>query len=57
MFDAIVYAERQPRRWMAGSSFFKRTQDAVPGFEEKETDKLIQMAISYGNDGLQAGIT
>ena len=56
MFDAIVYAERQPRRWMAGSSFFKRTQDAVPGFEETETDKLIQMAISYGNDGGQAGI-
>ncbi len=46
-FDAIVYAERQQKRWMAGSSHFRRTQDAVPGFEEKETGKLIQLAISY----------
>ena len=35
-FDAIVYAEREPRRWMAGSSNFTRTQDAVPGFEGSE---------------------
>ena len=50
-FDAIVYAERQPKRWMAGSSHFRRTQDANPGFEEKETGKLIQLAISYQDDG------
>ena len=50
-FDAIVYAERQPKRWMAGSSHFRRTQDANPGFEEKETGKLIQLAISYEDDG------
>ena len=55
-FDAIVYAERQPKRWMAGSSFFRRTQDAVPGFEEKETGKLIQLAISYEDDGGTAKI-
>lgn len=55
-FDAIVYAERQLKRWMAGSSFFRRTQDAVPGFEEKETGKLIQLAISYENDGGTAKI-
>lgn len=55
-FDAIVYAERQERRWMAGSSFFRRTQDAEPGFEEKETGKLIQLAISYENDNDQAKI-
>ncbi|MDE0470194.1 MAG: hypothetical protein OYL97_24355 [Candidatus Poribacteria bacterium] len=56
-FDAIVYAERQPKRWMAGSSFFRRTQDAAPGFEEKETGKLIQLAISYEDDGGNAKIT
>ena len=55
-FDAIVYAERQPKRWMAGSSFFRRTQDADPGFEEKETGKLIQLAISYEDDGGNAKI-
>ena len=56
-FDAIVYAERQPKRWMAGSSFFRRTQDALPGFEEKETGKLIQLAISYEDEGGTAKIT
>lgn len=56
-FDAIVYAERQPKRWMAGSSFFRRTQDAIPGFEEKETGKLIQLAISYEDEGGNAKIT
>ena len=55
-FDAIVYAERQQKRWMAGSSFFRRTQDANPGFEEKETGKLIQLAISYEDDGGNAKI-
>ena len=55
-FDAIVYAERQPKRWMAGSSHFRRTQDANPGFEEKQTGKLIQLAISYEDDGGNAKI-
>ena len=55
-FDAIVYAERQPKRWMAGSSFFRRTEDANPGFEEKQTGKLIQLAISYEDDGGNAKI-
>ena len=41
---------------MAGSSFFRRTQDANPGFEEKETGKLIQLAISYEDDGGNAKI-
>lgn len=56
-FDAIVYAERQPKRWMAGSSFFMRTQDPLPGFEEKETGKLIQLAVSYENAGGNAKVT
>ena len=50
-FDAIVYAEREERRWMAGSSNFSRTDDFVPGFEETETGVLIKLAISYGDDG------
>lgn len=55
-FDAIVYAERQPRRFMAGSSNFTRTQDAIPGFEEKETGKLIYLAISYEDSKGQAHV-
>ena len=36
-FDSIVYAERQPNQWMAGSSFFRRTDDFKPG--HKDTTK------------------
>ena len=50
-FDAIVYAERQPHRWMAGSSNFTRTEDFDPGFQEEETGELVYMAISYEDDG------
>lgn len=52
-FDAIVYAERQAYRWMAGSEFFSRTQDFVPGMEDRAfgagTDR--QIAISYKGNG------
>ncbi|MBC8472899.1 MAG: hypothetical protein H8D56_25840 [Planctomycetes bacterium] len=55
-FDAIVFGERQPHRWMAGSGWFHRTQDPDPGFEEKKTGVLIQMAISYEDDGGKAHV-
>jgi len=50
-FDGIVFGERQPRKWMAGSSNFSRTADADPGFEETKTGVLVCVAISYQNDG------
>jgi len=50
-FNGIIYAERQERRWMNGSSFFSRTEDADPGFEETETGVMIQMAITHEDDG------
>jgi len=50
-FNGIIFAERQPSRWMNGSSFYRRTQDPDPGFEETKTDQLVQMAISYQDDG------
>ena len=49
-FDGIVFGERQNRRWMAGSGWFHRTKDPEPGFEEKQTGKLVMIAISYEND-------
>ena len=55
-FDGIIYAERQERRWMSGSSGFGRTDDFKPGCEEGKTGELIQMAISYENSGGQAHI-
>ncbi len=50
-FDAMVFGERIPQNWMNGSSFFRRTTDPDPGFEETETGVPIQLAISYEDDG------
>jgi len=55
-FDGIVYGEQQSHRWMAGSSFFDRTQTPNPGYEETTTGQLIKMAISYENNGGNAHI-
>ncbi len=55
-FDAIVLGERQANRWMAGSSFFRRTNDPDPGFEETQTNVMIQIAISYENDNGNAHV-
>lgn len=48
-FDAIVYNENQNGRWMAGSDFFRRTQNFVPGIDDFATGAgtLRQVAISY----------
>jgi len=46
-FDGIIYGERESNRWMNGSSFFRRTQDFVPGFEETTAGPLVLMAITY----------
>ncbi len=49
-FDAIVYGERQPRHWMAGSNNFQRTQD-VGGIVEDSQGQEIHVAITYSLDG------
>ena len=46
-FDGIIFAERLPNEWMAGSSGFHRTQDFDPGFPEEEVGELIQLVITY----------
>ena len=48
VFDAIVYAEKENRKWMAGSSFFHRTKAPMnPGYQERSTGQEIMMAITY----------
>jgi hypothetical protein len=46
-FDGIVFGERQNNRWMNGSSFWNRTADLSPGFEETEAGIAVHLAISY----------
>jgi hypothetical protein len=50
-FDAIVFGEREPKKWMAGSNGFVRTRP-FNGVEETEaTERAIHVAIVYQQDG------
>jgi beta-fructofuranosidase len=51
-FDGIVFGERAPGRWMAGSDFFTRSQGDQQSnpVERAENQTLIQMAIVYKNN-------
>ncbi|MDB6175485.1 MAG: hypothetical protein JWL59_4796 [Chthoniobacteraceae bacterium] len=51
-FDSIVYAEKEPRRWVAGSELFRRSQNVAGELESAKPAQLVQMAIVYGEDGL-----
>ncbi len=50
-FDAIVYGERQPRKWVAGSEGFIRTRDLDAPTEPETPRPLIHMVICYDPDG------
>ncbi|QEL15387.1 DUF1553 domain-containing protein [Limnoglobus roseus] len=50
VFDSIVFAENQPRKWMAGSNSFTRTRP-VAGELEKETAAPIHVVVVYHADG------
>ena len=55
IFDAIVFGEREPKKWMAGSNDFVRTQP-FNGVEETDTkDRAVHFAIVYRSDGTIAG--
>jgi hypothetical protein len=50
-FDAIVFGERQPSRWIAGSDFFRRTRDYDSLIESAGPHELVHIAITYSSDG------
>jgi hypothetical protein len=52
-FDAIVFGEREPRKWSAGSNGFARTKD-LDAPEETDTNRPIHIAITYGPDNFIA---
>ncbi len=51
IFDAIVFAERRPRQWMAGSNSFARTRDLKAEQETASPSQIIHLAITYRADG------
>lgn len=54
VFDSIVFGERQPKRWMAGSNGFVRTQ-SLNGSEETSANNPVHVAIVYRTDGTITG--
>lgn len=49
-FDAVVFAERQANKWVAGSNSFVRTKDLIAPFEESKPTELIHLAIVFAED-------
>ena len=47
IFDAIVFGEKEARKWMVGSSYFRRTVNLAADAETAASDEMIHVAITY----------
>ncbi|WP_182871075.1 DUF1553 domain-containing protein [Rhodopirellula sp. JC639] len=54
-FDAIVFAERDARQWLAGSNSFRRTEPFDGPKETLADSQVVHFAITYDADGLITG--
>ena len=54
-FDAIVFGEREPGQWMAGSDRFVRTQSFGAATEQDAGGRFVHVAITYSEDGTITG--
>ena len=54
-FDGIIFAEKDPEKWMAGSHSFKRTQKdrSKTAIEKADNKTQVQMAIVYKGEEIQ----
>ena len=50
-FDAIVFGEQEPGRWMAGSDSFRRTQSFAAPRDGEVREKFVHLAWVYQADG------
>jgi hypothetical protein len=50
VFDAVVYGEREPGQWMAGSNNFTRTQSFQAPPETEAVATPVQIVVVYGAD-------
>ena len=55
LFDAIVYGERDPGQWMAGSNGFVRTQGFNGPIDRDANKRPVHIAIVYQSDGTITG--
>ncbi len=49
-FDAIVFAERQPRKWMVGSEGFARTRDLAGPVEDAPAGAFVHLVAVFTAD-------
>ena len=54
-FDAIVFGEQEPGRWMAGSDGFRRYHSFGGGEEKEASNELVHIAITFAADGTITG--
>ena len=56
VFDSIVFAEKEPRKWMSGSNGFSRTKSfPFTPPENLAHNQLVHIAITYSPDGKITG--
>jgi hypothetical protein len=51
VFDTVVYGEKEPRQWMAGSDHFRRTERFAGDEEKTAVSRPMHVAIVYRADG------
>ncbi|WP_197443581.1 DUF1553 domain-containing protein [Maioricimonas rarisocia] len=54
-FDAIVFGEKDPRQWLAGSNNFARTESFGGPQEQEAVGQPVHIAIVYHSDGRIVG--
>ncbi|MGI9473851.1 MAG: DUF1553 domain-containing protein [Rubripirellula sp.] len=54
-FDSIVFGERDPQQWLAGSNNFQRTEPFGGAAEDSSPDRFVHIAIVYDSDGRITG--
>lgn len=55
VFDALVFGEKEPGRWLAGSDNYRRTQNFEAPPETEAKDRFVHIAVTYANDGTITG--
>ena len=50
-FDSLVFAEKEVGKWVAGSDFFKRSDNSGGPAETEGSGERVHVAVTYGADG------
>lgn len=51
IFDTVVFGEKEPGRWFAGSEFYRRSREFEGPTETEATGGFIHIAVTYADNG------